>query len=231
MNSLFALILFLLPFRVHAETMEDVCTGYPNVPVTIIPYFDEAVQDYTQPQSVVQQMAARKNQTHEQLTFGLAQYEPIIGFQAKMKGLQSPDGKICGHVESAEVTLGFQNTRVFIANEIPAFGCAFYEVLNHEKHHVEVNRELLIEYVPQIQQKVSQYLKLNGVFRDVTPDYAKAVLNEKVSGLISEILNDMASENQRRQAEVDSPEEYKRITYACDGQLAHLAARKLGYER
>lgn len=222
----------LLSGAAMADETPAACQGFPDVPVTIDPVFDEPVEDYTRPQAMIQQMASRNDAPiRENLVYGLASYQPVMSFEAKLIGAQYPNGQICGHVAEAKIVVGWRNTTIHVANEIPAYSCGFLAVLEHERRHIAVAQELLNETLPVIQQEVAEYLKMNGVFQGVSAEYAKATINEKAGALINSILTNMSAENHRRQQQVDTEEEYKRLTYTCNAQLAHIAARQLGRER
>lgn len=229
-----SLFLFLLYLTTGGQALAietpEACQGFPDVAVTVTPTFDEPVEDYTRPQALLQQLATSPDSPiQESHVFGLARYAPVIAIEVKMVGAQYQNGQTCGHVSSANIVVGFRDTTIHIANEIPAYSCGFMEVLAHERRHIMVAQEVLNETLPVIQNRVAEYLKLNGVFQGVSADYAKATINEKVNGLINSVLTEMAKENRRRQQMVDTEEEYKRLTLACDTQLGQLASKLFGH--
>jgi hypothetical protein len=93
----------------------------------------------------------------------------------------------------------------------------------HEQKHVSVNRAILNEYAPKIAQKLQDYLRMNGVFKEANPDYATSLLNQKLKAILDDMSMRIFTENQRRQQLVDSPEEYRRVGATCNGQLVQAA--------
>lgn len=202
------------------------CESYPNVPVTVTPVFDVPRHDYSQNIPAIQNMAKDLHRSiHESLTLGLTRYDPMLEFKLPMKGVRFANGLACARVESAEVLIGYRNVTVYIAREIPPGTCGFKEIMAHEQKHIDVNKQLLQDYAPIIQEKLRAYLKLNGVFREQNSDYAVKLLKEKLQAIVDELGGEMMADNRRRQQQVDSAQEYQRITLSCNGEIGVIARR------
>ncbi|HEU0117572.1 MAG TPA: hypothetical protein VFR09_02965 [Alphaproteobacteria bacterium] len=215
-----------------AETVEEAeaeCQSYPNVPVNITPRFDDPVYDYHHNlrdlQSLSHDPSHQVHGTHRGLTLGLTSYEPMMAFKVPMKGVKFSNGLACAHVEHVDVTVGYQNVVVYIPTEVPQGSCGFNEVMAHEQKHIAVNKRLLEKYLPIIQEKLEAYLKLNGVFREQNADYAAKLLQDKLQVIVNDVSSEMMNENQREQQLVDSPEEYRRVSATCNGQLTMTATQ------
>jgi len=229
MPKFFLILGWLFLFAAHPALAEDAyseCDSYPDVPVNITPRFDEPSYDYSASIADITALASDAHHTiHEGMTLGLTRYEPVLEFRVPVKGVRLPDGLACAHVDHVDVTVGYRNVTVYVANEIPQGTCGFDEVMGHEMKHIAVNRQLLDEYAPRISAELAAYLKQNGVFREVDGDYAVAVLHEKLQSIIRNIVTDMTTENQARQHDVDTPAEYRRVSMSCNGQIRAIASR------
>jgi hypothetical protein len=223
------LLALFVPRPSPADDLSDAmaaCDTRPDIPVTVTPRFDEPTYDYSKN---IGDIMARASDTHhsirESLTLGLTQYEPMLSIRAPLITVQSSNGLACAHIEHVDVTVGYQNVVVFIANEIPEGSCGFNEVMAHEQKHINVNRQILEKYTPRIESELGDYVKSNGYFQETDPDYAVKLLKEKFQDIIESIMKDMTAENHERQQAVDSPAEYARISRSCNGQLQGIAAR------
>jgi len=216
-------------FELTPEQAEAECASYPTVPVNVTPVFDEPHYDYTTNIANLQGLAQDTRHTvhgsHRGLVLGLTRYNPVLEFRVPMRRLTFPDGLTCAHVDHVDVTIGYRDVVVLIPKEVPQGSCGFKEVMFHEQKHIAVNRAILDEYSPLITKKLQDYLRLNGVFREPNPDYAVSLLNQKLNAILHDMADQIVTENSRRQQLVDSPEEYRRVSATCNGQLIDAATQ------
>jgi len=204
----------------------DDCPSYPDVPINVVTQFDQPVYDYSQDIAALQRLSGDERHTiHESLTLGLTRYDPVMEFHVPIRAEQLANGLACGFVDHVDVTIGYKDVTVFIASEIPQDSCGFDQVMAHEQKHIDVNRQILAEYAPRIEGELKDYLRLNGVFKELHPDYALSLLQDRLQVILNGIIADMMTENQRRQQMVDSRAEYARVSASCNGQLRGIAAR------
>lgn len=205
------------------------CDPYPNVPINITPVFDEPRTDTTLALAALQGLATSeptKVIPHaESVTLGLTHYEPVIHFRVPMLKTTMDDGTTCVQVRQIDATIGYKNVMIYIAQELAANGCAMRHVNEHEKKHVAVNRGILVTYVPKVQAKLADYLKIYGVYRGPNAEYAESLMNDKVEFVLKETAQQIMEENRRQQKRIDSPEEYARNNFVCDGAIPLLIAR------
>jgi hypothetical protein len=205
---------------------ESECDSYPDVPINITTRFDEPVYDYDAGIAQIEAMASdQRHSIHENLTLGLTRYMPTLEFGVPVRSVQYPDGVACAHVQHVDVTIGYKDVTVFIAREIPQGTCGFDTIMAHEQKHIDVNRAILAEYTPLIEQRLKVFLHDNGVFREPNLDYASTMLQGKLQQILNEISEQIVTDNRQRQQQVDNPGEYRRITYSCNGQLTGIARR------
>jgi hypothetical protein len=213
----------------EAQDIQDAldCRPRADVPVNIHAIFDEPRYDFSQNLHEMQALSSDHEHSipqYHEVTMGLTRYEPILELRVPMVIVTSSDGLSCAHVKRVDVRVGYRDVTVLIASEIPQHSCGFVETFNHEGKHVAVNRQLLDEFVPRIEARLKEYMEKNGVFRTENADYAERVMNEKLKAIINDMVADMDSENEDRQRQVDSPEEYARLSHVCNGELARIAS-------
>jgi len=200
----------------------DDCEPYANIDISVTPVFDEPVINATVPLAELQKIsrtAADVIPHYDSVALGLTHYEPVIEFSAPIIQRELSDGTYCAKVQRIDAKIGYRNTTVFIGQELMADACASMHVLAHEKKHIAVNYVLLQEFVPLIQQRLSEYLKLYGMFRVQNPSYAEMLLRSKANAILSDMSQKILEENRRRQRLVDTPEEYARNNTVCGGRI------------
>jgi hypothetical protein len=229
MRLLFLVLLSLLCVETSASAQDEEkeCESYRDIPVTITPRFDEPTYDYSTDLTELQRLAKdpihNVHGTHKGLTLGLTRYEPLLEFRIPVKGVKFSNGLACAHVDNVDVSFGYKNVVVYVPREVPQGSCGFNQVMAHEQKHIDVNQQILAEYTPLIKEKLAAFLKANGVFREQDPDYALSLLKEKLQSIINEMGAQMTEDNVRRQQLVDSPEEYRRVSASCNGQLSVIS--------
>ena len=202
------------------------CSSEPDVPVNVTEIFPDPVYNFDTPLAGIQQLASdSRHSIHEMLTLGLTRYQPVLGFQVPIKGIQFPNGFACAHIDHVDVTIGYQDVTVYIADEIPRPGCGFDEIMGHEQKHIAVNRDILAEYAPLIQSRIKAYVQQNGTFREAQPDAAIQHLHDQLQAILNHVAEQMVNDNSHRQQLVDSPQEYRRVSMSCSGQLQVIANR------
>lgn len=232
-KKLFPAILLLVLWAQPAAAGDNSgCSSTSGAPVKVAPVFEEPHYDFSRDLGAIQALA--KDSHHsipEALTMGLTRYEPVIELHIAFKVKTMPGHLSCAQVERSDVTVGYRNVSILIANEIPQNSCGFNLVMAHEEKHIEVNRHLLKDYVPIIEERLTSYLKANGAFPTTSADAAEQSLRKNLTSVMGALLADMEHENTRWQMLVDSPEEYHRVSAACDGQLAQIAKQFQGAEQ
>lgn len=131
-----------------------------------------------------------------------------------------PDGTVCGGADSITVTFGFEERRVYVARELPPGTCIHREVMNHEMKHVAVDERLLDEFLPQLERRLKATVSRIGTVRGRTQEQVMASIRRPIEATLRQLLDEFTRARDRRQAQVDTAEEYKRVTTACDGELS-----------
>ena len=202
------------------------CISNADIPIHVTPRFDAPAYEYhVGIPDIVSMSRDMEHSIHEGLSLGLTRYEPMLAISAPVVGIKKSNGATCAHVERVDVSVGYENVVIYIAREVELNTCGFNEVMAHEQKHINVNMQLLKEYLPRISTELNDYLKTNGVIQDGNVDESMDTVKEKVHEIVKTILSEMTRENEERQKTIDSPAEYKRITASCNGQLRDIANR------
>lgn len=151
-----------------------------------------------------------------------ARYGEESQFRAMFRPL--PGGDVCGAPASLAVTFGFQERRLYVARELPRESCIHGEVLRHEMKHIAVDEALLKEFIPRIQQRLEAVVERIGAVRRRTQEQAMAAIRQPIDTALKQVMQEFTRERDRRQKQVDSPEEYARVSRSCGGELARYLA-------
>lgn len=237
MKQIYIILASCLLFAVSPCMAEDAietynaCMSNPDIAVHVTPRFDAPSYDFhVGIGDIVAMSSDMHHAIHEGLTLGLTRYEPVIAINAPIVGVRRSDGTSCTHVEHVDVSVGYENVVVYVARDIPQDSCGFHEIMAHEQKHINVNMRILQKYVPRIETELHAYLQTNGINKDADVELAMKDIKARLHEIVASILENVSHQNELLQQDVDSPEEYARITASCDGQL-RIIARQFMHKR
>ena len=216
-------ILYLFASPVMAQDADYNCNPYPNVPVNVTPVMGATTFDYATSISGLSVLEKSTPHFYERLLMGVTTFTPDIEITNYPREIKLPDGTSCVKIAKVEVKLGYSDVVVHVAREIPQGSCGFNEVVAHEQKHVMVNQQLFQQYTPLIQQKLNEYLRLNGLIQERNYGYAMTVLHDNMKKILNQILQGMSEEENNRQQQIDTQAEFQRMAQTCNGQLSQIA--------
>lgn len=226
--SPFFVLLTLMASPVWAQDGIPECTNRQDIPVRIRPRFDNPYYDYAHDIPAVQAMASGTGHSiHENLTLGLTQYEPFMEVSMPVVGVKLSNGVVCGHIQRADIGLGYKDVTISIARDVPQGTCGFKEIMAHEFKHIAVNEKILDEYIPRMQDEVGRYVRENGYFQTAHQDVVLQQIKQGIQNIIEQQMNELEQENRTLQQQVDTPEEYRRVSTSCNGELGKLTLHYL----
>lgn len=137
-----------------------------------------------------------------------------------------PGGAVCAALSKLTVTFGFQERVVYVARELPPGSCIQREVLNHEMKHVATDEALLREFMPTFKRRLETVVARQGTVRVRGQDQALTALRQPIDAAVNDLMREFSSEREKRQAKVDTLEEYRRVSKSCNGELAKYVKGK-----
>lgn len=161
----------------------------------------------------------------------LGSHEVSVGLTVSSLGMNSSfevktEGRgrnLCSQISRLALEIGFKDTVVYIANELPVGSCGYETVLEHEFRHVATDQRVLAAYLPQLSILIGNALRQIGPLPTNAPDEAEAQLKQLVNDYLNRLSANLASIREREQQYVDTPEEYRRISLSCSGEVQRLA--------
>jgi hypothetical protein len=132
------------------------------------------------------------------------------------------DPLVCAQISALNLDFGFDDTTVYLARELPNGSCSYQTVLDHERRHIAVDQGIVAEAAPQMAALLGQAIAQIGVIRASSG----ATAEKQINALINQYLHDLGTSlsviRQKRQEIIDAPEEYERLSGACDGMLERV---------
>ena len=135
------------------------------------------------------------------------------------KEMSRSDGWYCYTPGSVVVTLELSPT-VYIASAHRPGGCKYDETRKHELRHVATATQTLEEFAPAVMAALRKAMK---EFRPQGAATLKQLRRERnrmskiIKNAYAGAVEEMTRTLQKRQARIDTPEEYQRIGAACAG--------------
>lgn len=128
-------------------------------------------------------------------------------------------GVFCGALATVTVSIGLSERTVMVAKELPRGTCIHREVLAHEMKHVAVDEKLLKDFIPIAKRRVEDAVARMGTVRARGQEQVMTQLRRPLDAVLKETMQDFSRERQKRQAQVDTMQEYERVTRSCDGEV------------
>lgn len=129
-------------------------------------------------------------------------------------------GKTCLWPDHIDVIMRLDQI-VYIASEYKQGTCMNASVWEHEHKHVRVDREIINKYRPiferQVQAAVAK-MGVTGPFNTASQQTYQDQMMSRVSAAVSVVTKQMESERNKRQQDVDTLEEYERVSQVCRGK-------------
>jgi hypothetical protein len=151
------------------------------------------------------------------LTQGMFTYKSKI----PAKVITGSNGISCIIVESVQFDI-ILTPQVWVANDYPPGSCMYNAVHEHEMKHVNVDRTVTDHHLPQIRADLTKFSQQRGFFgpgssAQVKEEYDTFVT--QLGGVIKSEIASMSEEDSKLQQQVDTIQEYQRVSNLCAAQL------------
>jgi hypothetical protein len=128
--------------------------------------------------------------------------------------------RACG-TPRARVELSMQPMTVFIARELAEASCQREVTLSHEMKHVAAFGDVLGDAAHDLERALPEAIG-TALRRAPGPEELRQQLDAAVRDYLAEFMHEWKRALDERQAGVDSPEEYARVSTACARSAADL---------
>ena len=199
--------------------------------------------DYTEPNVSVKQLVISPQYNH---TLDLAnirrlaieggnnvasgQHETPVGLTAASLKLDSrfqiniksrgDDPLVCAQISDFELNFGFDDTIVYVASELPYGSCSYGVVLEHEMRHVQTDLFVVQSYLPILPNLLREAVRYVGTIRASSAEVAEEQIRSSISRYMGDLGKSLSQVRQKYQGQIDSKDEYLRISKSCDYALS-----------
>jgi hypothetical protein len=171
--------------------------------------------DNTLPQPTLQSLAGMQH--HDGRTLGLYRTELKMSSKTHLTQHQVRD-EVCVAVDRVTVRISMPLRTIYIIRARQPGSCGYESVLAHERKHQAVDDALLAEEVPRLRVEIADALAALPR-RQSVPIHeagdASAELSELIASIVKRSTSALFAKRAARQAEVDNPQEYRRVRAAC----------------
>lgn len=216
MRSALALLgSLLLPVSLLAA---DSCAELPKPSVSLQKLDEPVKQDDRYGYRTLTSLAGERTRPN-QTVLGLTRGKVVARIALRAPRLVDASGRWECLSPQLQVSFGYAPLTVHVAREFPPGSCAYQEILAHEQKHVEAYRK----HALAIEQEIAATFAARFT---VDPQPWRGAAGELGERLQKELDERWLPFIQRRlaaveaaQAEIDAPEEYERVSRACDGEI------------
>ena len=167
----------------------------------------EFKQDFTRS---IEQLSAHGAAKVGRMVLGLVETKLTGAVEFTAPGIVKPlSGRYCMR-PSVKLTLAFKPTTLYIAREHPAGSCEFDITMNHEKKHISVYQTYLDKMALDVRDELREQLGDRIQYFD-SAEAGETSIRQRAASILQPYLERGAQESAKRQALVDTPEEYFRL--------------------
>jgi hypothetical protein len=154
------------------------------------------------------------------ILLGLTQISDHFAALPSAGGLPGLRGGFCVWLTRVDALLGNPVMDVYVAQEYAPGSCEYNVILNHENTHVRFNLETLRDWLPALRAALTEAArrKFPAIFPKMPAGGdINAYLFENVRSILVLMREDMA----KRNATIDTPENYRRENAKCHNWSRH----------
>ncbi len=219
-SSIFRGFLMLTASLAHSLSMADPCDRLPASSIVVKRLEAPIETNFRYGYKTLKGMSADYVRQDIEV-LGLTRGQAVAKFQSKSVIQPDPGGR--WECASHQLTLeyGFSPMTVYVGKEFPKGSCAYEEILDHEMKHVRTYeahaRKIEREINETLSQRFASSTPVRGG-RGETQARLSREINERWIPYITRLLEQVTAE----QREVDSPEEYDRVSKSCNGEIKRV---------
>lgn len=197
--------------------------------VNILPRTDAVTYEFTRSLSDIQSVKIDTVDPYGVHSGSITQgfMEGQISAEHKIKldyELVDQNGQVCLWYKNVDVDVHI-TPKIVIAREVKSDSCMYKAVLAHEQKHVEVDRKLVNEMAKYMGKALYTLMSRNGFsVGPIDPAIAETTaqnMMQQANDTLNQVYQAMMTERAKRQGNVDSREEYDRVSALCPDFYKH----------
>lgn len=220
-NLAFALRAMSLVAALNAvSAWADECDRLPLPSVAVKRLDEPVILDTTYGYKSLKILGAALSRPENQV-LGLTRATSRVSFEIKTTSYIDRTGRWECSIPQISVTYGFSPMTVYVAKEFPKGSCPYNEVYQHELRHVKTYQDHLVTIEKDLADTLRQRFATGSVWRapkGQTRLMLEKEMNERWLPFIKREIESVES----AQALIDTPEEYARVSGACNGEIGRM---------
>lgn len=151
---------------------------------------------------------------------GLTRAESRVSIQLDAKLLVDPQsGREC-IAPQIDVRLSYIPITIYVGREFPPGSCSYQEILAHEMRHLNAYLNHLSKVESVVRAALDQRFAARPVYAPI--GQAKAMLAREIDREWMPYIKNELDRVEQLQTEIDSPQEYARLSRVCKGEVQFL---------
>jgi len=226
-----ALIMLVMPKHGYASTNNEFnikCEIHlPDTNINV--NFKPGVVSLDSSKNTMELSATQSNnglQRDRSTTLGLTKAELSVSLSWHLNYIiDDHSGSSCAR-PVISITLGTTTQRVFIGSEFSEDSCPYKFILEHELRHVSANELYARQAAQKLKTQMQRWYANRVFYGDI--DAINTKISNQLNNDWSPWVHRLFGLVQQEHANIDSPQEYKRSNYVCEGQIpARLRQERL----
>jgi hypothetical protein len=167
----------------------------------------------TQPQL----QAMPTNTGHKGRALGLYRGDLVSEFESRLV-IERQGDEACMRLESVELRVAMPVRTIYVLRERRPGTCEYNAVLEHERKHQAADDAVIGDHIPRLQRLMQAAAQRVSAQR-IRPGEEKAAqqrLDNELKAALNQASKTLEQERSARQLAIDTPQEYARVTAACD---------------
>ena len=149
-------------------------------------------------------MGLTETQLYRRLTASFTFYPP-----------QQGEDSYCVRLREVQLTIGYADTNIYIAQEYPQRSCPYQRIFQHEMGHVAILHQMRARFLPKIRRSMAWLVGRIPVAKTRFPQTAQKNISRRLNGGAGIILKKLQKSLSAAHAIHDSPKNYAKIQAQC----------------
>lgn len=212
------LVFFLLVATTAA--LADECDTLPPPSVTVRQIATPVTVNLEYDYRAISQLSTQEYRTPHRV-LGLTRGTARIVFEIRTPAII--DRSRQWECVSPQITLsyGFSPMTVYVAREFAPDGCAYREILQHEQRHVKTYLDHVAALAPELTEALQRRFATGAPAR-APVGQTRALLDRELQERWLPFVQREMERVKTSQALIDTPDEYRRVTQSCGGEILRV---------
>lgn len=219
MRGLAFFLMFFLAW-VKADAVADACDTLPPPSVTVRQIAAPVTVNPDHDYRTISLLSTQEYRTNQRV-LGLTRGTARVVFEIRAPAVV--DRSRQWECVSPQITMsyGFSPMTVYVAREFSPAGCAYREILQHEQRHVKTYLDHVAALAPELTEALQRRFATGAPTR-APVGQTRVVLERELQERWLPFVQREMERVRSSQALIDTPEEYRRVSESCGGEILRI---------